>query len=153
MLLAYRLVRLIETHSDQLSSGLLHKIHNSEKCRDFSRVPAEEFQQRTSEVYHHLGEWLLGKTEHDIERCFREIGQRRAVQGVPLSQVVWAIALTKENLMEFMQKEAAGGQPVEILGELEILQLLEQFFDRATFYAVSGYEHSRAAHATAAAKN
>ena len=152
MMLAYRLVRLIETHSDQLSSGLLHKIQSSDKCRDFNRVPAEEFKQRVTEIYHHLGEWLLGKTEYDIDRRYREIGQRRALQGVPLSQVIWAIALTKENLMDFMQKEASNDKPVEIFGELEILQLLEQFFDRAIFYAALGYEHSRAAHA-AASKN
>ena len=31
-------------------------------------------------------------------------------------------------------------RPTEIFGELELLQLLEQFFDRAIFYATMGYE-------------
>jgi hypothetical protein len=29
---------------------------------------------------------------------------------------------------------------VEIFGELELLQMLEQFFERATYYATIGYE-------------
>ncbi len=30
---------------------------------------------------------------------------------------------------------------VEIMGELELLQMLEMFFDRAIYYAAVGYEH------------
>ncbi len=150
-MLAYRLVRLIETHSEQLASGLLKKLQTSDKCPDFSSVPAHEFQQRVVEVYHHLGEWLLGKSEGDVERHYREIGQRRAHQGVPISELIWALALTKENLVEFLQGETSDLTPVEILGELEILQLLEQFFDRASYYAAVGHEQARVAHPVAVA--
>jgi hypothetical protein len=143
MMLAYRLVRLIETHSEQLASGLLRKLETCDKCKDFGRVPPEEFRQRVTEVYQHLGEWLLGKSEHDIERRYREIGQRRAHQGVPISQVIWAIALVKENLIEYLQRETSDVRPTEILGELEIVQLLEQFFDRALYYASVGHEQAR----------
>jgi len=149
MMLAYRLVRMIENHSEQLATSLFHKIQTSDKTREFSKVPPEEFKQRTAEIYHHLGEWLLGKTEADIERHYLEIGRRRAVQGVPLSQLLWAMALTKENLMEFLNDESSGERPAELFGELEILQLLEQFFDRAVYYAALGYERARTAHAVA----
>ena len=52
----------------------------------------------------------------------------RASQRVPVSEVIWVIVLTKENLWEFIQKEAVLERPVEVFGELEMLQLLEQFF-------------------------
>jgi len=96
-----------------------------------------------------VGEWLLSKTEADIERRYREIGRRRAQQGVPLSQLFWAIMLVKENLLEFLQRETVDEKPNEILGELEVIQLLNQFFDRASFYAAAGYEHALVAHAAA----
>jgi len=150
MMLAYRLVRLIETHSEQLASGLLKKLGSCDKCKEFTQVPREEFKQRVSEIYQNLGEWLLGKSERDIECRYREIGQRRAQQGVPLSQLVWAIALTKENLIEFLQRESLELKPVEMMGELEIMQLLEQFFDLATYYAAIGYEQARLARAAVA---
>ena len=69
-----------------------------------------------------------------------EIGARRALQQVPLSQVVWVIVLTKENLLEYLKNEAGMERPTEVFGELEMLQLLDQFFDRAIFYASMGYE-------------
>jgi hypothetical protein len=31
-------------------------------------------------------------------------------------------------------------RPAEVFGELEMLQRLEQFFDRAQYYAAMGYE-------------
>ena len=102
----------------------------------------EELRERVYEIYRHLGDWLLGKTEFDIEKRYLEIGARRAQQGVPLSQLVMVIILTKENLWEFLRKESPLDRPVEVFGELEMLQLLEQFFDRAIFYAVLGYEQA-----------
>jgi hypothetical protein len=142
MLLAYRLVRMIEMHSDALAQSLLAKVQTSHKTSAFSQVPVVELRQRVYEMYRHLGDWLLGKTEIDIEARYKEIGGRRAAQGVPFSQVVEAIVLTKDNLWEFLMKEAAVDRPVEVFGELEMLQLLDQFFDRAIFYAAVGYENA-----------
>ncbi len=148
MMLAYRLVRLIETHSDALARSLLDKVQHSEFTQTYAQVPPEELRDRVYEIYRHLGGWLLGKAEMDIEQRYNAIGGRRYLQGVPLSELVWAITLTKENLWEFLKSETILERPVEVFGELEVLQLLEQFFDRAIYYAAQGYER---AHAEAAA--
>ncbi|HZQ22937.1 MAG TPA: hypothetical protein VFA89_09070 [Terriglobales bacterium] len=144
MMLAYRLVRLIETHSDALATSLLQKVQNSEVVPLYSNVPAEELKQRVYEIYRHLGDWLLGKSEFDIEKRYAEIGARRAQQSVPLSQLTWTIILTKENLWEFLRKESVLERPVEVFSELEMLQLLDQFFDRAIYFAALGYERALA---------
>jgi hypothetical protein len=142
MMLAYRLVRLIETHSDALASSLLHKVQTSELTTGYRNVPPEELKQRVYEIYRHLGDWLLGKSEFDIEKRYLEIGAKRASQDVPLSQLTWTIILTKENLWEFLRNESVLDRPVEVFGELEMLQLLDQFFDRAIYYAAIGYERA-----------
>lgn len=147
-MLAYRLVRLIETHSDALAAGLLQRVENSEIAQGYRNVPPEELKQRVYEIYRHLGDWLLGKTEFDIEARYREIGVRRAQQRVPLSELTMAIILTKENLWEFLKKESVLDRPVEVFGELELLQLLEQFFDHAIYYAAVGYERALATRET-----
>ena len=140
MMLLYRLVRLIESHSEALAGSLLEKVQKSEHTRDFSNVPAQELTERVYEIYRHLGDWLLGKTEFDIEKRYMEIGAKRAQQRVPLSQLIMVIVLTKDNLWDFLRKESPLDRPVEVFGELEMLQMLEQFFDRAIFYAALGYE-------------
>jgi hypothetical protein len=82
----------------------------------------------------------MGKDEFHLEQRYLQIGRERAHQRVPLSEVIWVIVLTKENLWEFIKKESVLERPVEVFGELEMLQLLEQFFDRAIYYASVGYE-------------
>jgi hypothetical protein len=140
MMLSYRLVRLIESHAGALAEGLEQKVKASVQVTHFRDISAQEMRERVYEIYRHLGEWLLGKNELDIEQRYREIGARRAQQKVPLSEVVQAIVLVKENLWEFLKSEAVAESAVEILGELELLQMLEMFFDRAIYYVVVGYE-------------
>ncbi|MGB8011597.1 MAG: hypothetical protein WCF68_08285 [Terriglobales bacterium] len=141
MMMLYRLVRLIETHSQSLAGCLLDRVQGSELTPNFqSKVPPEELKERVYEIYRHLGEWLMRKEEFQLEQRYLQIGARRAHQQVPLSEVIWVIVLTKENLWEFIKKESVLERPVEVFGELEMLQLLEQFFDRAVYYAAVGYE-------------
>ena len=141
MMMLYRLVRLIETHSQALAACLLDRVQNSELTQGYQqKVPTEDLKERVYEIYRHLGEWLIGKDESYLEQRYLQIGARRACQQVPLSEVIWVIVLTKENLWDFVKKEAVLERPVEVFGELEMLQLLEQFFDRAIYYASVGYE-------------
>lgn len=146
MMLAYKLVRLIENNSEALSASLLAKVQSSELSRSYRNVPPEDLKERVYEIYRHLGEWLLGKGSFDIEQRYEEIGTRRVHQGVPISELIWVIILTKETLWEFLQKESLPERPVEAFGELEMLQLLDEFFDRAIYYASVGYERALAAH-------
>jgi hypothetical protein len=50
------------------------------------------------------------------------------------------IVLTKNTLWDFLKKRAIEERPVEVLGELEMLELLNHFFDRAIYYSARGYE-------------
>jgi hypothetical protein len=151
MLLAYRLLRLVETHSDALATGLLERTSHSPLLPSYTHVPPEELRERVHEIYQHLAEWLLGKGGTDVEKRYLEIGEKRAKQGVPLSELIWAIILTKKNLWEFLKQEAVLDRPVEIAGELEVEELVDQFFDRAIYYAAVGYEQSTGSHASQAA--
>jgi hypothetical protein len=92
------------------------------------------------EILLHLGDWLLQKKEREVEIRYREIGARRAAQNVSLSDYCWAMVLTKEHIWEFLQRQGFLRGPLEIYGELELLRLLDQFFDRALYYVTEGYE-------------
>jgi hypothetical protein len=143
MMTLYRLVHLIEMHSNELAACLLDRVHNSEATSDYQLVPDEDLKERVYEIYRHLGDWLLTKDELDLESRYMRIGARRAKQDVLFSQVAWAIILTKDNLWEFLRRESEIDRPVEVFGELEMLQLLDHFFDRAIYYAAVGYEKAR----------
>jgi hypothetical protein len=142
-MLAGRLVRLIEKHSEQLSRELSEKVWNSPRCSDLHKVPPNELEARTHEIYRNLSDWLLDKTEAELERRYTELGVRRAEQGVAYSHIHWAITSTKEHMRAFVQREGLSDTAMELHGELELLFLLGQFFDRALYYAAVGYERER----------
>jgi hypothetical protein len=139
-MIALRLVRLIEHHSDELAAELVVKLETSSRTADLRKVPIDELRRRLQEILQHLSEWLLTKTGHDVERRFFEIGERRASQGVALSDFCWSIVLVKEHLWAFLQRQGSMHGPVEIYGEMELLRLLDQFFDRGLCFATEGYE-------------
>ena len=141
-MMLYRLVRLIETHSQALAACLLDRVQSSEATPEYQNVPPEELKERVDEIYRHLGDWLITRDEFDLEQRYVKIGARRVQQNVPLSQLTWAIILTKDNLWEFLKKESVLERPVEAFGELEMLQMLTHFFDRAIYYAAVGYERA-----------
>ncbi len=81
MMFSYRLVRLIESHADALAAGLEERAQENPQVSHFRHIPTHELRERVYEIYRHLGEWLLGKNELDIEQRYREIGFRRAQAG------------------------------------------------------------------------
>jgi hypothetical protein len=142
-MLAVRLVRLIEDHIGSLSHELSEKVWKAPQCSDLSKVPSTELEARTREIYRNLSDWLLDKTESQIERRYTELGASRAAQGVAYSHFVWAILSTKEHVRAFIQREGFSDSAVELHGELELLHLLSQFFDLVLYYTALGYEQER----------
>ena len=143
-MIALRLVRLIEEHSDELSQELVNKFRNSPMTRDMAKVPSAELQERTSEILHNLGEWLLQKREADVERRYRMLGIRRASQDISLADFCWALVLTKEHIWDFLERQGLLRGPLELYGEMELLRLLDHFFDHAICYSAEGFEQARA---------
>ena len=146
-MIALRLVRLIETHSEELAEGLTRKLLSSDRTRDLRKVPANELHHRCHEIYRNLSDWLLTKTENDLEVVYKALGARRASQGVSMAALTWAILLTKEHLWSFLEWEGVHGGLHNVFGELELLRQLEQFFDRAVYHATAGYEEALASRA------
>jgi len=142
-MLAVRLVQLIESHVDQLSRELSEKAWNAPQCSDLRKVPAEELEARTREIYRNLCDWLLDKAETQVERRYTELGARRARQGVAYSHIFWAITATKQHVRSFVQREGLSDNAMELRGELELLHLAGQFFDHALYYIALGFERER----------
>jgi predicted transcriptional regulator len=142
-MIALRLVRLIEDHSDELVNDLLGKFKSSEHTQDMTKVPEHELRQRVHEILNHLGEWLLDKKEEDVRRRYVELGLRRTSQGVSLTSFCWAMVLTKQHIRDFIARQGFLRGALEMYGELELLQMLDQFFDHALCYAAEGYEQAK----------
>lgn len=139
-MLSYRLVRVIEYHSDALAESLVRKVQASERTTAYRNIPAKDLRARVHEIYHHLGGWIIDRSSPEVEQRYITIGTRLAEQGVPLSELIWAITLTKKNLCEYLDDVTFPGRVTDLSDKLELLQLLNEFFDQATYAAAVGHE-------------
>jgi hypothetical protein len=152
-MLSLRLVHLIETHSDRLADTLLRTLSSAPECADLRKLPAEIVRARAYEIYRNLGDCLTNETDYEIATHYEALGWERAEQRIALSHVVWAIHATKRNLREFLEVEGVSDSPVELNRSLELLTLLDHFFDTAIYFVTVGYERfesGRPPHAVAA---
>ena len=88
---AFKLIQLIETRAEPLSDGLMRRIKRDDRCAELlRRVPPDELRKRSHEIYFNLNDWLRNKTESEIEDNYLGLGMRRAKQGVPYTDLLWA---------------------------------------------------------------
>lgn len=71
------------------------------------------------------------------------MGSLRATQAVSLAHLCWVIVLTKEHIWDFLQQQGFLRGPLEVYGEMKLLRLLDQFFDRAVCDVAEGYEKAK----------
>jgi hypothetical protein len=140
-MLSDSLVQMIEDHAEELTHSLVTDLKSNKRTTHYHHLTGDELHRITYEVYRHLGHWLVSKTEGAIESSYTELGKRRFGEGVPLSEVVSALILTKLHLREYVRFSGLSDSAMDLHRELELQQLIGQFFDKAIYYTVKGYEN------------
>jgi hypothetical protein len=74
------------------------------------------------------------------------LGEERHAEDVPLHEVVYALILIKYHLRDYVRTAGLVNSTVELYQRLELDRLVGQFFDKATYFTVRGYEHAAARH-------
>jgi hypothetical protein len=131
----------VDTHADHLCEEFLQKIRRSDRCKELlRRVPPEDQKQTTREIYRALADWLLTNTDSVTEERYVSLGVRRAQQGVPFSELFWAVCATREYFWEYTERETLLDAPADFWGGVQLLHALDRFFDRALYFVIIGYQ-------------
>jgi hypothetical protein len=141
--LSGRLTTIVETHAARLTRDTVNKLQSSHQSPSYRRLPYDELHYRVNEVYQNLGRWLWEKTDAVIQSWYNELGERRFAEGIPLSEVLWALTVTKQQLMNDLDACAMADSAIELYRRQELDRLIGHFFDRALYYTAVGYERSR----------
>jgi len=145
---ALRLVQHMRTNADRRAE---RTIRNSDKCREFLlKVPAEEQKQSSLDIDRDLTVGLANETDSSIEERYFALGMQRAQRGVPFTDLFWAVCIAHEHSWEYLQQECLLDEPVEFWGGVDLLRSLTQFFDRALYSALLGYQRASEADFAAA---
>ena len=157
-MLANRLIQLIENHSEALTQAALHDVLTNENTLAFRKVPRAELKPRIAALYQNLGKWIGNPNEDDIRQEYEDWGRTRFHQGIPFSEIVYVLMLTKKHLRKFIREHGlvnfSGDRvmpdelvPIELYSIQELNYLVGDFFDRALYHLVRGYEMAAMAHA------
>ncbi len=152
-MLSAQLIRIIESHAEDLTRGAVRMLQSSSHTPSYHRLSPDELHRRLYDVYHGLGRWLLENTEQTIQAQYEELGKQRCREGIPFSEVLWALVLTKDHLRDSVGAFMLADSALDLLREQEIYRLIGHFFDRAICYAAEAYEReaSRRGHEARAA--
>jgi len=138
---ALKLVQHMKANADRMSEELIHKIRNGDRCSELlRRVPAGEQKRYALEIHRDLTDWLAAEIDAIVESRYVDLGIQRAHQGVPLTDVFWAVCVAREYLWDYMQQECLMEEPVEFLGGVMLLHSLNRFFDRVLYFTLVGYQ-------------
>jgi hypothetical protein len=146
-----RLIELIETHADGLTQDALKDLATNPHTRSFRLVPPDELEARIFATYHNLGKWIGDPNDDAVRAEYESWGAERLRQGIPLSEIVYALILIKHHLRRFVRDhglvEFSGDRlvpgdliGVQLHGIQELNYLVGEFFDRAMYYLARGYE-------------
>ena len=138
-MLVGRLMALIESHADELTARLVRRLLEDERTPDYRQLVGEELGRRARNVYANLSRWLEASSDAEVEEEYFALGVTRCGEGVPLSQVVIALLLTRRTLWQFVESQGADSI-LELRQQLDLELLVVRFFDRAIYHTVRGYE-------------
>ena len=134
-----RLVRMVEDHADQITHALLNDLQSNPRTPTFHSLSRDELHRRVFEVYRNLGRWVANEADETVEAAYSDLGKIRFAEDIPLSEVVYALILTKYHLREYISTSALLDSAIELYQEKELQRMIGMFFDKAIYFTVQAY--------------
>jgi hypothetical protein len=127
------LIELLQTQADTLTAEALEGLITHPRTSSFRGVPREEVTARIRTLYRTLTGWITKPDDDALRAAFEDWGRTRFKQNIPVSELAYAVLLAKDHL-----RRRAGAQGLAEAAALE--HGIGEFFDRALYYIVRGYE-------------
>ena len=153
-MLSDRLIKMVESHADELTRRTVMSLRSSPSTPSYSQLSDDDIFERVYSVYHNFGRWLGAKSDDPLQSWYHHLGEKRFQQGIPLSEVIWALTLTKRDSWDYIRLHGLADTALELHAQQELHMLLDYFFDRSVFFTAQGYEQAASGrtHRAAAAK-
>ena len=150
-MLGARLLQLIQAHAGSLTNEVIVDLRTNERTSAFRRLNLSNLESRIGALYSNLGRWIGDSDENAVRVEYEEMGRRRFQEDVPVSEIVYALLLTKQHLRRYIRDHGlvdfAGDRmmpdellPLELHSIQELNYQVGEFFDRALYHLARGYE-------------
>jgi hypothetical protein len=155
-MLGARLLMLIQAHAGPLTHDVVEDLKTNERTPAFRRLDPIDVERRVSALFYNLGNWIGDPHERAVQAEYEEMGRARFREGVQVSELVYALVITKHHLRQYIREhgliDLAGDRiasegilPLELYSVQELNYQVGEFFDRALYHLARGYESEAAA--------
>jgi len=157
-MLGANLLLLIQVHAAALTQAVVKDLMTNTRTPTFRRLSPTDVETRVAALFENLGKWIGSADEGAIQHEYEDMGRTRFRQGVPVSELIYALVVTKGHLRRYIREHGlvdyAGDRivseellPVELHSIQELNYQVGEFFDRALYHLARGYEHEASARA------
>jgi hypothetical protein len=130
---ATTLIKLLEDQADALTNEAVQQLIMHPRTPSCRVVPRDHLGQRVQALFRNAAAWAGKRDDDAVRAAYEDWGRTRFAQKVPISELVYVVILCKD-LLRRTAKDRASIEP----GEVDALT--GEFFDRALYYLVRGYE-------------
>ncbi len=150
-MLCGKLIRLIESHEEQITANIIWSIRHHRDLPHLATLPDLELRERCQEIVQNLGHWYAQGNDERLAREYEAIGRTRFEESMPLHECVQGLCLIKEKMIAFLDSQGIDPDCLALYAEGQLVRCIGPFFDLLIVHLVRGYETARrhAAHAAA----
>lgn len=135
-----KLINLIETNIDAISKDYCEQISSSDYMKTYQKLNPEKLFEREKDVFKHLVGWLKsGADNYQAEKFFKKIGEERYKEGFPLTELNYALFITKKVFWAFLDKHPELLEDFEKSDLVKFFTILGNYYDLAVFYVIRSY--------------
>ena len=146
-----KLIELIESHAPRLARDITEDLVSNERTRSFRAVKRDDLEPRIFDLLQHLGNFIGNPRSDRVQAEFTDWGGRRFGQGIPLSEIVYAVIILKRHLRRYIRDhglvDAAFPRvegdyvlPMHLQSVQDLNATVGAFFDEALYHLTRGYE-------------
>ena len=141
------LIAILEKHLTDLTETWASEVKNSDYLETYKKLPQKELFNRGHILFSNLQDWLLkGASNDEAAFYFQEIGNKRINEGVPLSEIYYALYLLKKVLWSYVSEKDEVTGILKAQDAIEFMTVINNYFDLGDFYIIRGYLHELFTH-------
>ena len=144
MLLIDRFIGLIENHAESLSLKWVEEVRSNSLTSGYAKFSKKELHDIVFERFRKHGNWVAKQQNIDkeIARNFKEIGELRARAGIKSSEMVYALILERDMLVQYIKDHGIVTEGIDLNRVIQFGEQLNFFYDNAIYFALVGYDRA-----------
>ncbi|MBA4390208.1 MAG: hypothetical protein C0399_04645 [Syntrophus sp. (in: bacteria)] len=139
-LLSDELIMAVENNSKKIIRLWLDDIMTNPSTGSYHAFDRKELFERAMSIIGDFKAWLKGeKGENEFKSFYVNLGNKRREDRVLLEDLISSLSLLKKHIWMFTYSFGVWEKAVDIYRMFELGERLVYFFDKAAYYAVTGY--------------